>query len=92
MTASPLPAPPGDAGEQQIARRVAKRVVDRFESVEVDEEQGGNSARRPLRQQPFDLPAKAHPVGQRRYGVVHRKRLNIVQISANLTEEAFDGD
>jgi hypothetical protein len=33
------PQPVGDPDQQQVARRVAERVVDRLEPVEVDEEQ-----------------------------------------------------
>ena len=61
----------GDGAEQVVAARMAQRVVDLLELIEVDEQQRREMAL-PVRhlQQPLDLVAEIDPVGQLRELVI----------------------
>ncbi len=79
----------GNARQQLVARRMAQRVVHALEPVQVDEEQGRKPFFAAFRQQPFDLPAEAGAVGKAGHLIEQRERLNMVQVGADLAEQAF---
>ncbi len=67
---------------------MAQRVIHPLEAVEVDEEQRRCRGLFPLGKQPFNLSAKAGAVGKARHLVKQCECLDMVQIGADLTEQA----
>ncbi len=84
--------PARNTREQLVARGMAQRVVDALEPVQVDEEQGGHAPLLPLGQQAFDLAAEAGAIGKPGHLIEQGKRLDMVEIGADLTEQAFQRD
>ncbi len=68
---------------------MAQRIVDRLESVQVDEEQGCRSRAAAFDEQAFDLPTEAGAVGKAGHLVEQRQCLDMVQIGADLAEQTF---
>jgi hypothetical protein len=77
----------GDLPQQDVAHRVAQRVVDRLEVVEVQEHQAGTGCRR-LAQVRAQQPVQPLPVAQAREGVVRR----LVRVAGGCRRGRVDGD
>ena len=71
----------GQALQQDVANRVAERVVDLLEAVEVDQEQRRGHAGRKARR---DAPVQVRAIGQSREGIVHREVLECPHMVAPL--------
>ena len=84
------PQPVRDHDQHLVALGMAEAVVDLLEAVEVDEQQSGAAALAGA-EDALGLAAEMEPVGKRGDGIVHRHRLGVVEIGADLLEQAFDG-
>src|SRR3546814_2537838 len=74
--------------QKLVADMMAQRVVDRFEPVQVDEDQRG--ARAVVRggiQLPFGLPPQMKAVGKPRHRIVHGKIVKAVEAGADAAEQ-----
>jgi hypothetical protein len=70
---------------------VAEAVVHLLEAVEVDEEEGSAAVESLGCEYPVGLLAEVDTVGERGHRIVHRHRVDVGEVGADLVEQALDG-
>ena len=78
-----------DHRQQHIADRMAHRIVDGLEAIEIDEEKRGACVRAQADQRLVAGAAEIGAIGQPRYRVEQREPLNILKIGGKADEQRF---